>query len=231
MIPLLTKRNNLSELTYFHSTRQNPNGIITSMKTETQFKTARLPIDSAKLAAQFAVWPIHFTKTLTTNAVDTAFKAVGTNTEDVPHKAKLLEGHSVYDMARVNMDISSMIYYYTELRAEIKKLLLDFCQQRGVKEVDLPVLQGAVTLVTARLSVLSAKPNRPEESPTFKNSAVKEYQNAIAQLEGLCKRFKLNRGDKEILQTVRVELPKVQVCRCVVFAPRTFMLDLSPKIL
>ena len=98
------------------------------VSTETQFDIARIPIDAAKGAAKLAVWPLHFGKTVVTNAVDTAFKVAGTNTEDEPHTADSLpEGESVYDNAKYNMDIAGMIYYYTELRAETKKLVGQFC--------------------------------------------------------------------------------------------------------
>ena len=82
------------------------------------YNLARLPIDAAKGAGQLAVWPIHFGKTVVTNVVDTGFKVVGTSTEDEP--LAIVNGESIYDMAKLQLDNASMIYYYTELRSEIK---------------------------------------------------------------------------------------------------------------
>lgn len=177
-----------------------------SSEMERKFDLARWPIDTAKAVGQAAVWPLHVSKTLATNAVDTAFKIAGTNTEDVPHpNPKAIEGKTVYDVAKSNLDVSAMIYYYTELRSEIKILLRSFASDKNIDfEKDVPVLQGAFKMVSDRLAALEGGSTAVEStsSPNGKTAkAVKDYRQSLADLEGLCERFELTTADREILKT------------------------------
>lgn len=166
-----------------------------------QYQLVRLPYDTAKKAGQIAVWPIHFGKTIATNTVDTMFKVIGTNTEDKPLTGEI--GESVYDMAKFQLDIASMIYYYTELRSEIKKsakalavankMTVDMV---GDTECDLMVLKNACMYVKSCTERIS--------SPEPTNGAVylQKYQESIAQLNTLKERFGLDDGDLKVFQTV-----------------------------
>ena len=178
------------------------------VKTETKYELARVPIDAAKGLGQAVTWPVHFANTLATNAFETALKVVGVSTEDEPYDGEIPAGTSVYDVAKSNVDIAAMIYYYTEIRSEIKKLLRAFAAERGLSpEEDLPVLRDAVREVKRSLAVLGIPPS-PEESPSSaaapKGTAVKDYRESLSKLEGLLERYELTQADKEIMETVRL---------------------------
>ena len=170
----------------------------------TAYNLARLPIDAAKGIGKLIFWPVHFGKTVATNTVDTMFKIAGTNTEDVP---KEQGGESIYDMAKSNLDIASMIYYYTELRSEIKHNLKEFAKEKGMildsddqsqpsKKVN--NLHNAVQFVKKTSEIIRS----PESTSSM--AALKEYQTSIEQLDGLCKKYKLDKGDLDVFKTVRV---------------------------
>ena len=170
----------------------------------TAYDIGRLPIDAAKNVAKLVTAPIHFSKTLTTNAVDTAFKVIGTNTEDSPQK-RYLGKNSVYEMANSNLDIAGLIYYYTELRSETRRLLKAFAIEKGMScdvshpsdPSDLILLHNAVKFVEKSENIIKS----PESTASVEG--LKEYQNSIAQLEGLRKKYKLDVGDVDVFKAVR----------------------------
>ena len=97
----------------------------------TTYNIAKAPVEAAKDLANLALWPVHIGTTVATNTVDTFFKVVGMNTEDVPaqqldKETVLCENGSVYGMANDNLQIASVIYYYTELRSATRRLLKNF---------------------------------------------------------------------------------------------------------
>ena len=94
------------------------------------YTIARLPIDAAKGALELAYWPVHFVKTIGTNVVDTGFKVIGTSTEDKPLES--VSGESIYELSNFNLNVASMIYYYTELRSEIKKAAKELAKNTRV---------------------------------------------------------------------------------------------------
>jgi hypothetical protein len=168
----------------------------------TAYNIARLPIDTAKGIGELIFWPVHFGKTVATNTVDTMFKIAGTNTEDVP---KEQGGESIFDMAKSNLDIASMIYYYTELRSEIKLKLKEFAKQKGMildsddqsqpsKKVN--DLYNAVQFVKTTSEIILS----PESTSSM--DAMNRYQTSIEQLDKLCKKYKLDKGDLDVFKTV-----------------------------
>ncbi len=167
-----------------------------------QYKLVRLPYDTVKKAGQVAVWPIHFGKTVATNTVDTMFKVIGTNTEDEPLTGDI--GESIYDMAKFQLDIASMIYYYTELRSEIKKSAkaLATANKMTVELVDASIPSDLIVLKDACMNVKKCTEKIESPEPTNGVDSLKKYQESIAQLNALAKRFGLDEGDLKAFQTV-----------------------------
>jgi len=170
----------------------------------TSYELARIPIDAAKGTAELFFWPLHFGNTIATNTVDALFKVVGTNNEDVPKLENNDEGgRNIYDMASSNLDIAGMIYYYTELRSEIKRLLKNFALEKGMtvdgddpsQPSDVVLLWNAILHVTKTLESIQS----PESSASVK--ALKDYQTSIEQLDGLRKKLKLDKGDIDVFKT------------------------------
>jgi hypothetical protein len=175
----------------------------------TAYKAVRLPYDVAKGSLKLAMSPIHFGKTVATNIVDTAFKIVGTSTEDVPTPiTNGGKGENIYDLTTYNLDIASMIYYYTELRSEVKKLLLEYAEKKGMSTdssdpgypSDLMILRNAIEMVERAKAAIEI----PE--PTSSTKALKEYQSSMEQLNNLSAQLKLDKGDLEIFTTVSLSL-------------------------
>eukprot|EP00531_Pseudo-nitzschia_arenysensis_P001308 CAMPEP_0116132440 /NCGR_PEP_ID=MMETSP0329-20121206/9547_1 /TAXON_ID=697910 /ORGANISM="Pseudo-nitzschia arenysensis, Strain B593" /LENGTH=553 /DNA_ID=CAMNT_0003626951 /DNA_START=108 /DNA_END=1769 /DNA_ORIENTATION=- len=164
------------------------------------YRIAKAPIDLAINAGQVAVWPIHFGKTLATNAVDTAFRILGTSTEDKP--LEHVEGESIYDMAEYSLNVASMIYYFTELRAEIKVATRALAQQKGISmdfsspTCQLLTLANAIYKVKGALEELSEDPETTDGTTKMKN-----YQDALDQLNGLAKDFNVDTGELEVFTT------------------------------
>jgi len=170
----------------------------------THFKLARLPIDAATATAEFVVWPLHFGNTILTNTVDTVLKIAGTHTEDVivPSNDNDINGDgdndndntnipndddSIYGLAKTNLDIASMIYYYTEIRSETKRLLQNFYERVGFD--------------------LDSDTNPTEECEMYRlfvaMNRVKESNStaALQGLENLMNDLRLNKGDLKVFRT------------------------------
>ena len=155
------------------------------VKTETKFNLARLLIDIVTGLGQAIQWPLHLGTTLATNAFERVLKVVGVNTEDKPHDGEIPAETSVYHVAKSNLDIAALIYYYTETRSEVKKLLRSFAIEKGLSpEEDLPVLRDAMKAA--------------------KGNSVKDYGECLLNPEKLLEPYKLTKADKEIMEAVRV---------------------------
>ena len=166
------------------------------VKTETKFNLARLLIDIVTGLGQAIQWPLHLGTTLATNAFERVLKVVGVNTEDKPHDGEIPAETSVYHVAKSNLDIAALIYYYTETRSEVKKLLRSFAIEKGLSpEEDLPVLRDTLTLAESPSSSSSA---------AAKGSSVKDYGECLLNPEKLLEPYKLTKADKEIMEAVRV---------------------------
>lgn len=173
------------------------------VSTEAEYTIARLPIDAVKGAGQLAAWPIHFGKTLYTNSYDTAFKALGVDTVDVPGEG-IPAGVSVYDVAKTNLDMAAMIYYYAEIRSETKRLLQNFATEKGMTHEmtdpnvpsDLVLLQNAIVMTEKGLQAIQSTPENTDST-----EALKTYQEMLAGLADLSKRFMLTTGDVEVFKS------------------------------
>lgn len=168
------------------------------------YRIARVPIDLAFQTGQLAVWPIHFGKTLATNLTDTAFKILGTSTEDEP--LENVEGESIYDLADYSLNVASLIYYYTELRSEIKKATWAYATQKGMNGglSQLLTLKNAIDKVKEALDDLKEDPEKTDGTAN-----VKKYRDALDQLNRLAKEYNLETGELDVFQTVsRVWLSK-----------------------
>mmetsp|Transcript_21041 Transcript_21041/g.49894 ORF Transcript_21041/g.49894 Transcript_21041/m.49894 type:complete len:567 (+) Transcript_21041:118-1818(+) len=196
------------------------------VSSEMQYDIARVPIDTAKGLGKAVEWPVHFGLTLATNVVDTAFKVAGVSTEDKAYGTTPPEkGTSVYEVARNNMDIAAMIYYYTELRSEVKKLLrqklAEYPEIKSFDE-DMPVLRDAYREVRKNHAALRSDeqpPPKPEEesaAAALGDSAavVKNYRESLSKFAGLCDRYGIFEGDREVLETYFhiLEEPKDMEC-------------------
>ena len=187
------------------------------VSTETEYKLARLPIDAVLDAGKLAVWPIHVSKTLYENAVDTAFKVVGVDTIDKPlaNGSGVPPGESIYELAKANLDIAAMIYYYTEIRSETKRLLQNFAKDKNMsfemchpnEPSDVVKLHSATELVDKCLQAMAATPESTDSS-----QLLKDYQASLGDLDSLCEQFKLNMGDVEVFKTVRSWCCCVALC-------------------
>jgi len=179
----------------------------------THFKLFRLPIDAAKATAGFVVWPLHFWYTILTNTVDIMLKIAGAHTEDVlvPSNDTNGDNDSIYGLAKTNLDIASMIYYYTELRSETKRLLQKFAHEHEkidfdfdsdtnpTEECELFRLWDAMKRIqecNEALRSTSASTTEGEEA-----TATVELTASLRELENLRNEFRLNEGDLKVFQT------------------------------
>jgi len=177
---------------------------MTDSRKQIGFQLARLPVDTFYNAVGLVTWPIEVGKTLATNAVDTAFKVAGTNTMDVPcEKTRTAGKESVYDAAKSNLDISAMVYYYSELRGVVKRRTVDFAEEKGLSvawdpknQSDLFVLSNAVQLVVRSKKALLSSRSSKEAA-----AALMEYQATLEQLDGLRRKFGLDEGDMDVFKT------------------------------
>jgi len=170
----------------------------------TTFLLGRAPIDTTKNVLRFFFSPLHFGKTIATNTTDTFFKIIGTSTEDVPSQIENGEREdSVYDMACSNCDISSIVYYYTELRSETKRLLKNFALKNKMTvdcsnpsdPSDVMVLAAAFRNIDKQSVLIKS----PESTASAK--ALKDYKVSMEQLSVLMKRFRLDEGDIDVFKT------------------------------
>eukprot|EP00536_Pseudo-nitzschia_multiseries_P005918 jgi/Psemu1/14020/gm1.14020_g len=169
----------------------------------TLYNLGRIPIDAAGGVANILTWPLHFGKTIATNTADTAFKVVGTSTEDVPKSQASVDG-SIYDMAKSNADIAGMIYYYTELRSETRRLLKNFAVDKGLSYEIIPGKNSALEILRAQIREVEkyAEILRSPES-TSPEVALRMYKDAMANLANLQKRYNLDDADIEYFDILK----------------------------
>lgn len=119
-------------------------------------------------------------------------------TDDMPDTRPPKEGElTVYDVAEPMLDIASIIYYYTELRSETKKILMEFAEkfELSVKEID--VVRNAIANTKTKLEALKAT----NEADASVSGALASYQESMIQLENLKIRYKMTDGDVEVFAT------------------------------
>ena len=166
----------------------------------------KLPMDLARLALA----PVRVGTNLSMNAADAIFGML--EDQPIPDTSNRTteesdnSNNTIYQYAHSNLNIASMIYFYTELRSSVRKLIKAFCIEKNLSyEVrtstappsDILVLWNAVQFMNEKHSILK------QPTDTFSAKVVKEYQDSLEQLQSLRKRMKLTNGDLEILKTVR----------------------------
>lgn len=173
----------------------------------TTYNIAKAPVEAAKDLANLALWPVHIGTTVATNTVDTFFKVVGMNTEDVPaqqldKETVLCENGSVYGMANDNLQIASVIYYYTELRSATRRLLKNFALKNNMSvECTNPTDPSHVMILRTAIKAVNDKSElikSPEATASAK--ALKDFKDSAEQLDSLRKRYKLDQGDIEVFK-------------------------------
>lgn len=164
------------------------------------YEIGRIPLDTAVGVGKFLTWPLNFGKTVATNTLETTLRLIKANIDDVEVDEIEKGQESVYEMASYNLDIAATIYYYTELRAEIRQRLGKLAKDKKLTAKNVKDLRNVFTEVKEATEDLQA----PE--PTDKKAALKmkKYQASIAELNGLCKDFNLDEGDLETFISVRI---------------------------
>ena len=96
-----------------------------------------------------------------------------------------------------------MIYYYTELRSEIKKAAKELAKKNKLsideeESSDLCVLRNACRQVSIWGKAIES------EAPEATNgvNALKKFRTSVAQLNALAEKFGLDHGDIEVFKTV-----------------------------
>lgn len=167
----------------------------------TLFKLGRIPIDTAGGIVDLALWPFHFGKTVATNTADTAFKVVGTSTEDAPKSETSVEG-SVYDLAKTNSDIAGMIYYYTELRSATRRLLKNFAKSKKLGYEIVPNEPSDLEIIRNQLRQLEInEANLLSPESTSTESSLTVYRESMNSLKALQTKHELDDGDIDVLKT------------------------------
>jgi hypothetical protein len=147
--------------------------------------------------------PWHLAKGVA-NLAGAPFRAI-TGTEYLPKDEEGGESWtSVYDVADPMMDITTVIYFYTELRSATKKRLQAYAESKGLsvrvpfqklfpdKQSDVEIIRKAVANLNASLEALESKPSRA--------TAVIEYQENLKKIEEIKIRFHLGDGDIEVFK-------------------------------
>ena len=122
------------------------------------------------------------------------FRAI-TGTNYLPYNYTNPDGAaSVYSIAKPMMDITTLIYYYTELRSAAKERLIEFAKLKGLttdltdltnKSSDLCTIRDAIRLRNQKLRELDSA-----EEGDIKEAAL-AYRDSKEALKELVKRFKL----------------------------------------
>lgn len=168
------------------------------------YDLVKAPVNLAFKAVDLLSLPIHVANTLAVNTAETAFKIAGVNTEDAPLES--LEGkESIYDVANDNLNISALIYYYAELRAEAKQLFVALALKKNLSTESSPgepsqlfVLHDAIEYRLKMQEQIKAG-NTPE--PTENRDMLKEYQSSVTQLDDLCESYGIDQGELAIFTT------------------------------
>jgi hypothetical protein len=119
------------------------------------------------------------------------------NTPDMPTTPEPKEGESVYDIAKPMLDISSIIYYYTELRSETKDRLKKYAKNFKLSDGQIDNIRNAIAYTETSLQAVK-EANQADASAS---NVLATYQDSLKQLEDIKKRYKLSSGDVEVFAT------------------------------
>jgi predicted lipase len=107
---------------------------------------------------------------------------------------------NLYDIAAPQLNLSILIYFYTELRSSTKILLEKFAKEKKMTHTpntetpsDVNVLYNAIDSVDTYLAKL--------EESTDSAAAVKDYKLSLEGLENLKRQLNLTSGDVQIFET------------------------------
>ncbi len=146
---------------------------------------------------------------------------------------------SVYDIADPMMDITTVIYFYTELRSATKKRLEAYAKTKKLsvrvpfqklcpdKKSDVETIRIAVAELKANLKALESKPSRV--------TAVVEYQKSLKKIEDIKAEFNLGDGDMQVFKIYFAILEEWSInldrnaWLCITAHPTTFMFSFSRK--
>lgn len=109
-----------------------------------------------------------------------------------------LEDYTLYDLAKPNLDLCILIYYYTELRSATKIRLKKFAEKKKLSYKFGPTPSDIEVLYNAVLEVKRCRDNlKVAISPS---TAVSVYRNSLKGIEDLKDRFNLSSGDMLVLE-------------------------------
>lgn len=152
--------------------------------------------------------PLHFAKGVA-NLAATPLRAV-TGTEYLPNHddASKSDAPTVYEIADPMMDLTTIIYYYTELRSATNKRLEKFAKKHNMEmgpfckgKNSLEVLRNAIELLTKRTEALSSLKGIEETTVLIKLKEYKEYKDSLKEIENLKTLHKLTDGDIAVFKT------------------------------
>jgi hypothetical protein len=169
---------------------------------------AKAPLEAAKGVANFFLAPLRWSKNIGINTTDTMCKIMGGNIEDnIENKNIVSEEHkSVYDLANRNLELSGIIYYYTELLTETKNRVANLAKAKGLTispngkdPSHVALLQNAFNFVNEKSKII--KSSTVESTTTA--VALAEYKESLEQLENLGKNLNIDSGTMDVFKTVR----------------------------
>jgi hypothetical protein len=165
-------------------------------------------LEAAKDVANFFLTPLRWSKNIGINTTDTMFKIMGSNIEDNNDNSKIEsdENRSVYDLAKPNLELSAIIYYYTELLSETKNRVADLAKDNYLSTSsntknpsDVELLKNAFNFVKEKSKIIKSC---TVESTTT-SVALAEYKESLEQLENLRKKLNIGSGTLDVFKTVR----------------------------
>jgi hypothetical protein len=168
----------------------------------------KAPLEVAKGVANFFLTPLRWSKNIGINTTDTMFKIMGNNIEDNNENSKIEsdEHKSVYDLAHPNLELSGIIYYYTELLTETKNRVAKLAKQNcltispyGKDPSHVVLLQNAFNFVNEKSKIMKSC----TVESTTSGVALAEYKESLEQLENLRKKMTIDSGTMDVFKTVR----------------------------
>jgi len=154
-------------------------------------------------------FPWHATKAVASASLWPVRAVLGT---DIMPPTRSPQGNeaTVYDVAKPMIDISSLIYYYTELRSATNARLDDFRKERKLTKDQVDAVRNAIELTRTTLADVRGlkQPEQPDaatfDSANYQKSlkrVLDKYQESLEQLERKKEEHGLNDGDVEVLTT------------------------------
>ncbi len=147
--------------------------------------------------------PWHITKGFADAAGAPARAITGTQYLSDSFSTSTSSAQTVYDVANPMMDITTLIYYYTELRSATKTRLREYAiskhitydyVRKGALSSDLETIRNAIFLVDDALAALDSA------TPAQASAAHKTYIQSLDGLKAIRTTYDLGEGDVQILK-------------------------------